>query len=136
MSQDKLSHETKVATGFNVNFVRCDNKVLVIKTRYTVHTCIHAYIHTYMHACIHAYIHTYTYMHAYIHACIHTYMHACIHTYMHACIHVIFVTWARVVCLICTSEARGLRVYVSGKPRVCMLQLICTTLSIVANINL
>ena len=46
-------------------------------------------------------------------------------------IHVIVVRWARVVCLICTPEARGLqalrlRVYISGKPRVHMLQLLCT----------
>ena len=44
----------------------------------------------------------------------------------------IVVTWARVVCLIYTpkargQQARGLRVYISGKPRVPMLQLLCTT---------
>ena len=38
-------------------------------------------------------------------------------------IHVILIPWARVVCLICTPEAQGpqaqgLRVYLSGKPRV------------------
>ena len=48
------------------------------------------------------------------------------------CIHYIVVTWARVVCLIYTPkargpQARGLRVYISGKPRVPMLQLLCTT---------
>ena len=36
-------------------------------------------------------------------------------------------TWARVVCLICKPEARGLRVYISGKPHLPMLQLLCTT---------
>ena len=39
----------------------------------------------------------------------------------------IVVTWARVVCLIYTPEIRGLRVYISGKPRVPMLQLLCDT---------
>ena len=54
-------------------------------------------------------------------------------TYLHAYdIHYIVVTWARVVCLIYTPkargpQARGLRVYISGKPRVPMLQLLCTT---------
>ena len=46
--------------------------------------------------------------------------------------HVIFVTWARGICLICMSEARGpqargLRAYISGKSRVHMLQVICNT---------
>ena len=44
----------------------------------------------------------------------------------------IVVTWARVVCLIYTPEAQGpqaqgLRVYISGKPQVPMLQLLCNT---------
>ena len=43
-------------------------------------------------------------------------------------IHVIVVTWARVICLICMPKARELRVYISGKSRVLMLQLICNTL--------
>ena len=35
--QDELSNEIKIATNFNVaNSVRCENKVLVLKTRYTV----------------------------------------------------------------------------------------------------
>ena len=47
-------------------------------------------------------------------------------------VHLIVVTQARVVCLICTPEARGpqaqgLRVYISGRPRVPVLQLLCTT---------
>ena len=47
--------------------------------------------------------------------------------------HLIVVTWARVFCLICTPEARGpqaqgMRVYISGRTRVYMLQLLCTTL--------
>ena len=46
--------------------------------------------------------------------------------------HVIVVTQARVVCLICTPEARGpqaqgLRVDISGRPRVPVLQLLCNT---------
>ena len=37
MSRGELSHEIKIATDFNVaNSMRCDNKVLAIKTRYTV----------------------------------------------------------------------------------------------------
>ena len=38
------------------------------------------------------------------------------------------ITRAQVVCLICTLKgvkARGLKVYISGKPRVHMLQLLC-----------
>ena len=47
-------------------------------------------------------------------------------------VHLIVVTWAPVVCLICTPDARGpqargQRVYISGKPRVPMLQLLCNT---------
>ena len=47
-------------------------------------------------------------------------------------IYLIVVTWTRVVCLICTPDARGpqargQRVYISGKPRVPMLQLLCNT---------
>ena len=34
---------------------------------------------------------------------------------------------ARVVCLICIPEARGLRVDISGRPRVPVLQLLCNT---------
>ena len=50
----------------------------------------------------------------------------------HARSHLIVVTWARVVCLICTPDARGpqalgQRVYISGKPRVPMLLLLCNT---------
>ena len=47
-------------------------------------------------------------------------------------IHLIVVTWPRVFCLICTPEsrgpqARGMRVYISGRTRVHMLQLLCNT---------
>ena len=46
--------------------------------------------------------------------------------------HATVVTQARVVCLICPPEARGpvalgLRVYISGRPRVPVLQLLCNT---------
>ena len=46
--------------------------------------------------------------------------------------HVTVVTQARVVCLICIPEAqgpqaRGLRVDISGRPRVPVLQLLCNT---------
>ena len=40
--------------------------------------------------------------------------------------YVIVVSWAPVVCLICIPSALGLLVYVSGKPQVHMIQLICT----------
>ena len=41
---------------------------------------------------------------------------------MCVCVCVIVIPWKRVVCLICTPEARepqarGLRMYISGKPR-------------------
>ena len=60
------------------------------------------------------------------------YMHVAIYTRfkiiaMHAYnLHLIVIPWARVVCLIYTPEARGpqargLRVYISGKPRVHMV---------------
>ena len=39
-------------------------------------------------------------------------------------IHFIVVTWALVVCLTCTPVAR---VYISGRPQVPMLQLLCNT---------
>ena len=47
-------------------------------------------------------------------------------------IHVTVVTQARVVCLICTPEARGpqargLRVDITGRPRVPVLQLLCNS---------
>ena len=32
-------------------------------------------------------------------------------------IYLVVIPWARVVCLIYTPEARGLRVYISGKPQ-------------------
>ena len=41
--------------------------------------------------------------------------------YMYIYIYLVVIPWARVVCLIYTSEARGLRVYISGKPRVHMV---------------
>ena len=37
------------------------------------------------------------------------------------CTYLIVIPWARVVCLIYTPEARGLRVYISGEPRVHMV---------------
>ena len=53
-----------------------------------------------------------------------------LHTYSY--IYVIVVTWVLIVCLIYTPkmqglQAQGLRVHISGKPRVPMLQLIYTT---------
>ena len=37
ISQDELSHKIKIATDFNVvNSMRCKNKVLALKNRYTV----------------------------------------------------------------------------------------------------
>ena len=61
--------------------------------------------------------------------CVHAHTCAYVYTYIH---YVVVVTWATVVCLICTPEAqgpqaRGLRVYISGKPWVHMLQLLCDT---------
>ena len=41
--------------------------------------------------------------------------------------YLIFVTWARVICLICIPKARGPQAYVLGKSRVPMLQLLCNT---------
>ena len=48
-------------------------------------------------------------------------------------IYVIVVTWPWGICLICIPEARGpqargMRVYISGKSRMAMLQLLCITL--------
>ena len=42
-------------------------------------------------------------------------------------LHLIVIPWAQMVCLIYTPEARGLRVYISGKPQVPMLQLLRAT---------
>ena len=39
-------------------------------------------------------------------------------------VHLIVVTQAQVLCLICTPEALGLRVYISGRAFVCVLQLL------------
>ena len=46
----------------------------------------------------------------------------------------IFATWSRVVCLVYTPEAQGpvalgLLMYISGRPQVPMLQLLCNTSS-------
>ena len=46
---------------------------------------------------------------------------------LHCMQYVTVVTQARVVCLICTPEARGLRVDISGRPQVPVLQLLCNT---------
>ena len=55
-----------------------------------------------------------------------------IHNNTHTGVQYIVVTWARMVCLIYTPEtqgppARGLRMYISGKPLVSTLQLLCDT---------
>ena len=47
--------------------------------------------------------------------------------YIYIYIHNIVVILARVVCLVYTSKAQGPRVYISGKPRVPMLTLLCDT---------
>ena len=46
------------------------------------------------------------------------------------CLQLIVVTQAQVVCLICTPEAQGLRVDISGRPQVTVLQLLCNTFMI------
>ena len=60
-----------------------------------------------------------------------------INNYVYWVLYGTVVTQGRVVCLICTPEARGLRVdisvalglrvYISGRPRVLVLQLLCNT---------
>ena len=42
-------------------------------------------------------------------------------------IYFLVITWARVVCLICTPNARGQWVDISGRPQVPMLQMLCAT---------
>ena len=60
------------------------------------------------------------------------FLHHCVYI-IYPNVHLIVVTWARVFCLICTPEsqglqAQGMRVYISGRTQVHMLQLLCTTL--------
>ena len=42
-------------------------------------------------------------------------------------IHLVFVTWKRVVCLMWTLKVQGLKVNISGRPRVPMLQMLYVT---------
>ena len=62
------------------------------------YACVHtSHIHI-LCTCAHTHIHTYTHTHT------HTHTHTYTHTYI---VHVIVVTQARVLCLICTHDARG-----------------------------